>query len=264
MSKISELVLGSPEVKKYDFTIALFATLCAVASLATKTFLTFSGGSDAFFTIAAGYFAIGGNLILLSPKFLKSFLKTFAGKFVPFLASKSNFAFVLKTLGAFGFVVAGVLEDQNALLIGGGGLFVGNIIAMLKGYKVFSVAGYGVAVGTFLFAGLEVGNLMLTLAGASVLLETIFIAIYKNHDESRAEVVKRVWEEKKVEVENRENFREELEKMSTRGVGLYSLALMSGIYERSNNSLGTYFESEFSKYADREKQVIEESETDSQ
>lgn len=261
MTKISELVLNDPNVKKHDNIIATMALFCAISSLATKTFLTFSGGSEAIYVIAAGYFAIGGNLILLAPKIIKGSIQKTASVIMPFFGEKSNFAFILKTLGALGFLIAGVVENHYGLAIGGAGLFVGNIIALVKGYKIYSISGYGVAAGAFLTAGVGAENLMLTLAGISAIAETVFLAIYKNHDESRSEKLKEVWEEKKQQLVNQEELQEELEKLRVRRRrSSFSSAFMSGIYDRNYDQMNKYFDSEFSKYAHKEKEVIEEAE----
>ncbi len=259
MSKISELVLNDENVRKHDFTIVLMATSCAIASLLTKTFLTFSGGSDAIYVMAAGYFAIGGNLFLLSPKIIKSPIQKLAGMISSFAGEKSNFAFILKTLGALGFMIAGFVEGQQGLAIGGAGYLFGNIIALIKGHKIYSIAGYGMAAGAFLTAGLGEENNLLLYAGVFAILETVFLAIYKNHDESRAQVMKDVWEEKRAEIATNEAQKEELEKIRTRRKKeRFSNAFMSNIYDREGDRLGKYFESEFAKYAAIEKQVIDE------
>ena len=258
MTKISELVLSDPAVKSYDFKIAVFATLCALASLATKTFLTFSGGSDAVYTIAAGYFAIGGNLILLSPKFMKAPLKKLISKVIPFLGRKSNFAFTLKILGAIGFMIAGIVEGQPGLALGGAGFATGNILALIKGYKSYSVAGYGLAAGAFLSSGLSAGNEMLVYAGLMAILELLFLAVYKHYDENRLDTLKEIWEDKKKELEQEEDAQEELDKIKRRFVRTrFSSAFSSDLLITKSER---YFESEFAKYAHKEKEVIESQE----
>lgn len=253
MSKITDLVLSDPEVKKYDFKIALFATLCAVASLATKTFLTYSGGSGAIYTIAAGYFAIGGNLVLLSPKLIKDPIKRIASIGAPFLGKGSNFAFILKMLGAVGFMAAGIVEDAPGLALGGAGFAAGNIIALVKGYKTYSVAGYGVAAGAFLSSGLASGNDMLTYAGIMAVFELIFLAIYKHHDENRFELLQKIWEEKRQELEVEEDMQEELGKIKRRFVrGRFSSAFSSDLFISKSEK---FFDSKFAKYAHKEKEV---------
>lgn len=256
MNKISDLVLNDPAVKKHDFMITLMSTLCAIASLLTKTFLTFSGGSGAIYVIAAGYFAIGGNLILLAPKFIKSPIQKTAAIITPFFGAKSNFAFILKTLGALGFFVAGIIEEQQGLAIGGAGFFFGNIIALIKGHKIYSIAGYGMAAGAFLTAGMLQTNPMLFFAGVSAIAETVFLAIYKNHDETRSQMMKEVWDLKKQEIEDQRGSIEDLEKIKRRNQrNRFSKAFMSSIYEDEKDSLNKYFDSEFAKYAYREKVV---------
>lgn len=259
MSKISDLVANNPTIKRYDFIIAVASTLCAVFSLSTKALLTFSGGSGAMYTVAAGYFAIGGNLILLSPKFIKSPLQKIAGAVIPFLGKKSNFAFILKTLGAIGFLVAGILEDQAGLAIGGAGFALGNIIALIKGYKRYSIAGYGMAAGAFMTSGLEAENMLLFYAGVSAILETTLLAIYKHYDESRFEVIKLAWEEEKQGREDAMIEQEELEKMlKHRASRPFSEAFMNNVFHSDSKDVGKYFQSEFAKYAHKEKQLVEE------
>lgn len=256
MSKIAELVLNDPNVKRHDFIISLMAALCAIASLATKTFLTFSGGTGAIYVMAAGYFAIGGNLVLLAPKFVKSPIQNWAKKIMPFFGQKSNFAFILKTLGALGFFVAGIVEDHYGLAIGGAGFFFGNIIALVRGYKIYAIAGYGMSAGAFLTEGLLTDNSMMLYAGITAIAETVFLAVYKNHDESRSKKLKEVWEAKKTEIEEEKESIEELNKLKKRKRrNIFSNAFMSSVYETEQDSLNKYFDSEFSKYAFREKVV---------
>lgn len=255
MSKITDLVLSDPEVKKYDFRIALFATFCAVASLATKTFLTFSGGSDAMYTVAAGYFAISGNLVLLSPKVIKKPIQNLASVAIPFLGQKSNFAFILKILGALGFMAAGIIEGQPGLALGGAGFAVGNIVALIKGYKSYSVAGYGMAAGAFLTSGIDSSNDMLIYAGVMAIFELVFLAVYKHYDENRFELLQKIWDEKKIDLEVKEDMQEELSKIKRRFVrSRFSSAFSSDLFISKSDK---FFDSQFAKYAHKEKVVKE-------